>query len=891
MPRTVLALAALLLSLLLAPAAQAAVTAGNSASASGTGSATAPLTVDGANRLLAVGVSTLESATVTSVTYGAQVLTRRQAAAKDSSRAEVWTLVAPNPGTANVVVTLSTGAPVVLGATNLNGVDQQFPNLAANAGNGNNGANSASLVVTPTVEADGMFGVLTVNDSPNITAIRTTGSADTVVADQRWTGRQGTILSAGATRRGWTRENFSLYGGMGWFWNRIDPSHLMPYSAVLVAFKAAAAVPPTATSPTATNVTHDSATLGGSLTDTGGGNILERGVVYCACTTPEIGVAGSVKVYINSSQVPGALTTNVSGLTPSTAYSYRAYATNGAGTGYSDTSTFTTQAPPNRAPTADPGGEYTIDEGAPLTLHGSAADADGDTLTYAWDVNGDGGYGDALGADPTLTHAQLSALGLGDGYVAAIVRVRVSDGKATTTSAATRLQVANVAPTAALRNSGSVDEGGSATVSFTGQSDPADSDLRYAYDFGDDGTWDVGGASFASASTSASATVPAALLADGAATVRVRGLIIDKDGGSSPVQTDITVRNLAPTAKLADVTVEEGTPAKLALTDVDDVAADEPGLRYAYDFDDDGTFEITGSTSAEVAVPAALTADGPGTRTVRASVTDKDGGANTYAATLTVANVAPTATVTGPADIAADGVTALTVELTDPSATDTPSATITWGDDTTSTVTGRGPQTVTHTYAQPGAYSVSVLATDGTDTAAAVAHAVTVAARPTVSAPDPAPAPAATATPAATPAPVGGVLGAEATNVKLSGVRVTPRCIRAAGLKAVASAARTIKVQFRSSAATDVRFGLTRLDGKGGASKCPPATGVAQKGGRKVPGVYSPFSRRAVQAKTGLNTVTLAATTAKGKALEPGTYLLTITSGTVTARTKIWVLR
>jgi len=73
-------------------------------------------------------------------------------------------------------------------------------------------------------------------------------------------------------------------------------------------------------------------------------------------------------------------------------------------------------------------------------------------------------------------------------------------------------------------------------------------------------------------------------------------------------------------------------------------------------------------------------------------------------------------------------------------------------------------------------------------------------------------------------------------------------------------------------------------------ARCPPAKGVAQKGGRRVPGVYSPFSNRAVTADKGLNTVTLAATGRKGKTLKPGTYLLTITAGDVSVRTKMWVL-
>ena len=138
--------------------------------------------------------------------------------------------------------------------------------------------------------------------------------------------------------------------------------------------------------------------------------------------------------------------------------------------------------------------------------------------------------------------------------------------------------------------------------------------------------------------------------------------------------------------------------------------------------------------------------------------------------------------------------------------------------------------------------------------------------------------------------PSGGVLGAVESNVRISRVQVTPRCIRAAGLKAVSAAAKTIKVQFRLNTAADVKFSLDRAKGKTGFTNCPPAKGVAQKGGRKVPGVYSPFSGRAVTANKGLNTVTLAATGRKGKTLKPGTYLLTITAGDVSVRTKVWVL-
>ena len=81
------------------------------------------------------------------------------------------------------------------------------------------------------------------------------------------------------------------------------------------------------------------------------------------------------------------------------------------------------------APTADAGNAYTIHSGDSLTLNAlDSTDLNGDTLTYSWDINGDGTFGDAVGATPTLTWAQLTALGIEARTTPYLVRVMVSDG-------------------------------------------------------------------------------------------------------------------------------------------------------------------------------------------------------------------------------------------------------------------------------------------------------------------------------------------------------------------------------------------------------------------------------------------------------------------------------
>ncbi len=80
----------------------------------------------------------------------------------------------------------------------------------------------------------------------------------------------------------------------------------------------------------------------------------------------------------------------------------------------------------NVAPLASSGSTsgYTITAGQSLTLNASASvDPEAMTLSYAWDINGDGIYTDATGVSPTLTWAQLQALDIGVGTYQVTVQV------------------------------------------------------------------------------------------------------------------------------------------------------------------------------------------------------------------------------------------------------------------------------------------------------------------------------------------------------------------------------------------------------------------------------------------------------------------------------------
>jgi len=101
-------------------------------------------------------------------------------------------------------------------------------------------------------------------------------------------------------------------------------------------------------------------------------------------------------------------------------------------------SEFVLAALKNRPPTADSGGSYQADEGQTIILNASGStDPDGDPLTYAWDLNGDGVYDDAFEPTVEITYPDDETYPLS---------VRVVDPHDAADTASTEVIVANVAP-------------------------------------------------------------------------------------------------------------------------------------------------------------------------------------------------------------------------------------------------------------------------------------------------------------------------------------------------------------------------------------------------------------------------------------------------------------
>jgi hypothetical protein len=106
---------------------------------------------------------------------------------------------------------------------------------------------------------------------------------------------------------------------------------------------------------------------------------------------------------------------------------------------------------------------------------------------------------------------------------------------------------------------------------------------------------------------------------------------------TSTATFQVAVSNAAPAATLSIASPVYPTAfSSVALAAPQDAKADTAaGFTYSFDIDGDGVFELANVPDAYVTVPATLLA-APGTRTVHARITDKDGASTDYSAPLTV---------------------------------------------------------------------------------------------------------------------------------------------------------------------------------------------------------------------------------------------------------------
>ncbi|HYH47873.1 MAG TPA: PKD domain-containing protein, partial [Thermoanaerobaculia bacterium] len=217
---------------------------------------------------------------------------------------------------------------------------------------------------------------------------------------------------------------------------------------------------------------------------------------------------------------------------------------------------------PNAPPTVAAGGPYAVPEGGSATLTASGSDPNGDSLTYAWDLDGDGSF-ETSGQSVSFDAALL------DGPSSATVRVRATDPGGSSAMAPATVNVTNVAPAvSASFGAGSTGCGAdNATLTVT-WSDPAAADTHSAVINWGDGTTQT--VSPAASPLVLSHTYAAA----GSYTATVA--VSDDDGGTGSATAGVLVR-LNTSGFLAPINAD-GTsvfkanstiPVKIRFTDCD----------------------------------------------------------------------------------------------------------------------------------------------------------------------------------------------------------------------------------------------------------------------------------------------------------------------------------
>jgi hypothetical protein len=166
-------------------------------------------------------------------------------------------------------------------------------------------------------------------------ALSTAGHANVTA----WPGLSGDEVTdaIGSGYRGGGWGNDAVYMRAS---DRLDATYAYTGRYNYSGFRAVRTQPlPKLTTTEATLITTTTASSGGNVTSDGGGTITARGICWSTTTRPTT----TLTTKTSETGTTGEFTSNMTGLTASTLYYVRAYATNSAGTAYGNEVSFTTE--------------------------------------------------------------------------------------------------------------------------------------------------------------------------------------------------------------------------------------------------------------------------------------------------------------------------------------------------------------------------------------------------------------------------------------------------------------------------------------------------------------------------------------------------------------------
>ena len=349
-------------------------------------------------------------------------------------------------------------------------------------------------------------------------------------------------------------------------------------------------------------------------------------------------------------------------------------------------------------------------EGSPIPLFATATDPDHDPLSYHWVATPGAGVDPGASctfSDPSALAPTITCNDDGTWTLA----LTVSDNVNIDVVATATLAVSNVAPPATLAvTPGTIPLHASASAHTTIVDAGSNDTQTCSISWGD---------GIVTAGCDQSHTYDFAGLQNVVVTVT------DDDGGSTTANATLLV-NAPPVASVSDAAGNEGAAVTLSAT-----ATDVNGDPLSYHWSatagsgvDAGAACAFGNANA---LATTITCTDDGTWTVTLTVSDNVNIDVVASGTLTVSNVAPTATLAvTPGAIPLHGSVSAHTTVTDVGSNDTQSCTIDWGDGTTSTIpVAGGFCSATHSYAASlSGATIDASATD--DDGGASAHVTRV---------------------------------------------------------------------------------------------------------------------------------------------------------------------
>jgi uncharacterized delta-60 repeat protein len=374
-------------------------------------------------------------------------------------------------------------------------------------------------------------------------------------------------------------------------------------------------------------------------------------------------------------------------------------------------------------PVANAGGPYTVPEGGSVVLDASGTtdtNQDPATLTYLWDLNGNGIYGEigsaATHGDEVGIHPTFQVNGL-DGPTTVVVHLEVIDNQGLTSFAEASIQVTEVNPLIYPGGDTSLGEGG--TLNRAGYfTDPGPDTWTATVDYGD-----------------GSGTQPLTLNADKTFNLthtygdegkyKVVVTVTDNSNNGTFAYFFVTLNDITPQVQPgASTTIHDGGTFTGAGSFAD-ASADTWTATVDYG-DGSGAQALTLNSDRTFSLSHRYTEEG--TYTVAVTVTDDDGTAGTGTLTVTVDDPAPVVSAGGDTALNDGGTLSRSGSFSDPGA-DTWTATVDYGDGSgTQPLTLNADKTFTlsHAYNDEGTYTVTVAVTDDDGVSGTASFHVTV---------------------------------------------------------------------------------------------------------------------------------------------------------------------